>query len=117
MATTPRTRTTAARPARRSSPAMDAKSFKTSFDAVVDNIETVIKGKTDVVRLSLVAILCEGHVLFEDVPGGKTKFTVRWAPHNASASEVQTFDSNRDSMTQGWSGTMEQLDIYLAKIA
>jgi uncharacterized protein YndB with AHSA1/START domain len=55
--------------------------------------------------------------LFEDVPGGKTKFTVRWAPHNASASEVQTFDSNRDSMTQGWTGTMEQLDTYLAKIA
>ncbi|MHB8510502.1 MAG: AAA family ATPase, partial [Candidatus Dormibacteria bacterium] len=29
----------------------------------------MIKGKTDVVRLSLVAILCEGHILFEDVPG------------------------------------------------
>jgi uncharacterized protein YndB with AHSA1/START domain len=55
--------------------------------------------------------------LFEDVPGGKTKFTVRWAPHNASASEVQTFDSNRNSMTQGWNGTMEQLETYLAKIA
>jgi MoxR-like ATPase len=46
-----------------------AKSFKDSFDMVVDNVETVIKGKTDVVRLALVAMLCEGHVLFEDLPG------------------------------------------------
>jgi len=51
---------------------------------------------------------------FEDVPGGKTKFTVQWAPHNATEAEVQTFDSNRNSMTQGWSGTFEQLEAYLA---
>ena len=37
------------------------------------NIERVIVGKSDVVELVLVAILCEGHVLIEDVPGiGKT---------------------------------------------
>ena len=52
---------------------------------------------------------------FEDLPGGKTKFTVRWAPYNATEAEVQTFDSNRNSMTQGWSGTFEQFDAYLAK--
>ena len=46
-----------------------AKSFRTNFDMVVENIETVIKGKTDVVRLAMVAILCEGHILFEDLPG------------------------------------------------
>lgn len=38
-----------------------------------ENIERVIVGKGDVVDLLLVAILCEGHVLIEDVPGiGKT---------------------------------------------
>ena len=37
------------------------------------NIERVIEGKTDVVRLALVALLAEGHLLIEDVPGvGKT---------------------------------------------
>jgi MoxR-like ATPase len=37
------------------------------------NIEQVIIGKSDVVELLLVALLCEGHVLIEDVPGtGKT---------------------------------------------
>src|SRR5688572_631554 len=52
---------------------MNAKRFKEIFDGIVENVETVIKGKTDVVRISLVAIVCEGHILFEDVPGtGKT---------------------------------------------
>jgi MoxR-like ATPase len=38
-----------------------------------DNIERVIVGKRDVIDLLLVALLCEGHVLLEDVPGtGKT---------------------------------------------
>ena len=37
------------------------------------NIEKVIEGKPDVVRLSLVVLLAEGHLLIEDVPGvGKT---------------------------------------------
>jgi MoxR-like ATPase len=38
-----------------------------------DNVERVIVGKSDVIDLVLVALLCEGHVLLEDVPGiGKT---------------------------------------------
>ncbi|MGI8573833.1 MAG: AAA family ATPase [Egibacteraceae bacterium] len=37
------------------------------------NVETVFEGKADVVQLALVALLAEGHVLLEDVPGvGKT---------------------------------------------
>lgn len=52
---------------------------------------------------------------FEDAPGGKTKFTVRWRPLDATAEEQHTFDTMHASMTQGWSGTMEQLEAYLAK--
>ena len=38
-----------------------------------DNIQTVVRGKPEVVRLAIVAILARGHVLIEDVPGvGKT---------------------------------------------
>ena len=61
------------------------------FDAIVDNIETVIKGKTDVVRLALVAILCEGHILFEDVPGtGKSMLARAIAQSiNATSNRVQ----------------------------
>jgi uncharacterized protein YndB with AHSA1/START domain len=50
---------------------------------------------------------------FEDAPGGKTKFTIRWTPLNASAEEQQTFDAGHASMTQGWGGTLEQLATYL----
>jgi MoxR-like ATPase len=40
---------------------------------IVDNIETVIVGKRSVIEYLMVALLCEGHVLLEDVPGvGKT---------------------------------------------
>ncbi|MBN2146926.1 MAG: MoxR family ATPase [Anaerolineales bacterium] len=40
---------------------------------VIENVERVIIGKRDVIELLLVALLCEGHVLLEDVPGvGKT---------------------------------------------
>ena len=36
-------------------------------------IETVVRGKSDAVRLSLICLLAEGHLLIEDVPGvGKT---------------------------------------------
>jgi uncharacterized protein YndB with AHSA1/START domain len=54
---------------------------------------------------------------FEDAPGGKTKFTVRWQTLNATKAEQQTFDSpqSRQSMTNGWGGTMDQLEAYLAK--
>ncbi|MBI2304558.1 MAG: MoxR family ATPase [Chloroflexi bacterium] len=37
------------------------------------NIQQVIVGKEEVIELALVAILCQGHILIEDVPGiGKT---------------------------------------------
>lgn len=40
---------------------------------VIDNVATVVVGKSQTVELILVAMLCEGHVLIEDVPGvGKT---------------------------------------------
>jgi MoxR-like ATPase len=40
---------------------------------IVDNVERVIIGKTESVRLTVIGLLCQGHVLIEDVPGtGKT---------------------------------------------
>ena len=41
--------------------------------SVMDNVERVIVGKREAIELVMVALLCEGHVLIEDVPGtGKT---------------------------------------------
>jgi MoxR-like ATPase len=40
---------------------------------IAENVEKVIVGKHDVVQLTVIALLCEGHLLIEDVPGtGKT---------------------------------------------
>jgi MoxR-like ATPase len=46
-----------------------SREFAERFAALVGNVERVIHGKTDVVRLALVALFSGGHVLFEDVPG------------------------------------------------
>lgn len=40
---------------------------------VVDNLEKVVIGKSDALRLIVIGLICQGHVLIEDVPGvGKT---------------------------------------------
>lgn len=40
---------------------------------LIENVERVIVGKRSVVELTILGLLCEGHVLIEDVPGvGKT---------------------------------------------
>ena len=47
--------------------------FQRKFASIVANIETVIRGKADVIHLLVLALACDGHVLIEDVPGvGKT---------------------------------------------
>lgn len=54
-------------------------------------------------------------VSFEE-QGRKTKITIRWLPVEGSTeAELRTFDQNRAGMNQGWSGTFEQLDQFLAK--
>ncbi|MDF2035558.1 MoxR family ATPase [Cytobacillus oceanisediminis] len=52
---------------------MDRNHMHPAIERVLGNIEKVMIGKRDVAELSLVALLAEGHVLLEDVPGvGKT---------------------------------------------
>ncbi|EFC80020.1 ATPase associated with various cellular activities AAA_3 [Parafrankia sp. EUN1f] len=47
--------------------------FAAAFQRVVDNVELVVRGKTEVVRQALTCLLAGGHLLVEDVPGlGKT---------------------------------------------
>jgi len=45
----------------------------TAIQTLIDNIEQVVYGKRDVVKLCVVGLLARGHILIEDVPGtGKT---------------------------------------------
>jgi uncharacterized protein YndB with AHSA1/START domain len=45
---------------------------------------------------------------------GRTRISIEWLPIEASETELRVFDQGRDSMTQGWGGTFEQLVAYLA---
>ena len=59
--------------ARQRTAAQTVTAFADRFDLVVDNIEQVIAGKQDAIRLAFVTMVAEGHLLIEDVPGvGKT---------------------------------------------
>jgi MoxR-like ATPase len=54
-------------------PSLTISDISDASERVLKNIEQVIVGKHDAVRLTLIAVLCQGHVLIEDVPGvGKT---------------------------------------------
>src|SRR5262245_14475802 len=47
--------------------------IKSVAETVITNVERVIVGKHAEVELALIALLCQGHILIEDVPGvGKT---------------------------------------------
>jgi uncharacterized protein YndB with AHSA1/START domain len=48
---------------------------------------------------------------------GKTTLTLRGAPINASEEGLKTYASMHASMRQGFAGTFEQLEAYLAKVA
>jgi MoxR-like ATPase len=47
--------------------------FAELFRRITDNVEAVVRGKPDVVRLAVVCLVADGHLLVEDTPGvGKT---------------------------------------------
>jgi MoxR-like ATPase len=79
------------RTATRTSAIRSSEAFQERFEAMVTNIGTVIKGKDDVIRMSLTALLANGHLLFEDMPGtGKTMLARAIAQTiNASQGRVQ----------------------------
>ena len=45
--------------------------------------------------------------------GNGTKLIVRWVPMNATPEEIKTFTDSMDGMTQGWSGTFDNLAAFL----
>ena len=59
--------------ARQRTAARGVDAFASIFEAIVQNVERVIQGKDEAIRLALVCLVAEGHLLIEDVPGvGKT---------------------------------------------
>ena len=55
-------------------PSMSISDIQEMVERIAGAVESVISGKHDVIRTALIALLCDGHLLIEDVPGvGKTK--------------------------------------------
>lgn len=53
--------------------------------------------------------------LFE-TEGDGTRLTIKWVPLTPTDAERATFEGGFASMNQGWSGTFEQLEAYLARV-
>jgi MoxR-like ATPase len=65
-----------------------------SIGRVQANAETVVVGKAEQIRLVLAAVVCHGHVLFEDVPGTAKTMLAR-----AIAGSIEGAVSNRIQCT------------------
>jgi uncharacterized protein YndB with AHSA1/START domain len=60
-------------------------------------------------------LLLHSTVTFEEESPGQTRVGVRWAAHQAEPLEQATFDAGHASMHMGWSGTLAQLQAFIAK--
>ena len=48
--------------------------------------------------------------------GGITTLTIQGHPINATAAQIETYNSIKDNMEQGFGGTFDQLEAYLAEV-
>lgn len=54
--------------------------YRVKIKEIIDEVGQVIKGKNEVIETALTAILAEGHILLEDIPGvGKTSLAVAFS--------------------------------------
>lgn len=49
---------------------------------------------------------------FAELGPQRSRFTVTWTPHEATAEEQSTFDANHESMQGGWTGTLDKLTSF-----
>lgn len=84
-----------------------ARWFAELLGRLVTGVETIILGKTHIVRLAFVALLSEGHLLLEDVPGtGKTSLA------RAIAQSVQGVNSRIQFTPDLLPGDITGVSIY-----
>ena len=59
---------------------MSLENIKKTYDSVMESVSRVIVGKKEVAELAVIALLCGGHMLIDDVPGtGKTVLSKTFA--------------------------------------
>ena len=55
-------------------------------------------------------------VTFAEEDENQTRVTITWEPYgSATAEEISTFANARAGMTQGWTGSFDKLEDYLAQ--
>lgn len=53
---------------------------------------------------------------FEELTPNRTKLIFHWEPRNATAEELEVFESTRSDHDKGWGAGMEQLHLYLESL-
>jgi uncharacterized protein YndB with AHSA1/START domain len=54
--------------------------------------------------------------LYQDLGDGTSKLTVTWNPHEATDTEIATFEAARGGMHGGWDHMFGQIEAYLASL-
>jgi MoxR-like ATPase len=81
-----------------------ADEFQRKFDQLCGNVERFILGKSDVVRLALICLLSEGHLLLEAVPG-VAKTSLARAIAKSISGEVRRIQFTPDLLPSDITGT------------
>jgi len=67
---------------------------KSVYEKILENVESAVIGRSESVRLAVLALLARGHVLLEDVPGsGKTLLAKSVAASVGSVAESEVSDA------------------------
>lgn len=79
--------------------------FAAAFQRLSDNITRFIHGKDDVVRLALVCLFAEGHLLIEDVPGVAKTSLARAIANSVGAARLGRIQFTPDLLPSDVTGT------------
>jgi MoxR-like ATPase len=95
--------------------------FAQRFAALHDNVEGFIKGKSSAVRLALVCMMSEGHLLIDDIPGvGKTSLAKAIA--NSVAGSLNRIQFTPDMTpsevtgTQIWNAGTQEFNFHVGPV-
>src|SRR5687768_11521997 len=98
---------------------MDIQGIRAAAEQLRQQIHLAVVGQDDAIDLLLAALLCEGHVLFEGVPGvaktllvrtfaaslslrfGRIQFTPDLMPGDVIGTNLFNFQTNRFTLTKG----------------
>ena len=96
-------------------------------ERIIDNVSQVIIGKRNEIRLTVLGLLCQGHILIEDVPGvGKTTVGLQFIEAGARQGEpgvIVSFEQfpeqlYADALNFGWDlRALEEQNLLLQELS